>query len=153
MTKIVNDLIGGAVNPYLGIAKIVAGLAVLGLIAGFFWSWHDRGRQIETLTATQDAIVQAATVATVQPDEKGRRTPLRPADVPAAIAALSSSLQSADEALRWISAETENAKRASDIADRALDRDLDELREEFENTDLDSWDPWGPRMVNPVTGE
>ena len=140
-------------HPYVSAVKLVVGIALLGLVVGFIWSWHDRGRQIETLKATQDAIVQAATVATVKPDENGHREALRPADVPAAIAALSSSLHSADEALRWISAETLSAKQASDVADGALDRDLDELRKEFERTDLDSWDPWGPRMVNPVTGE
>lgn len=121
----------------LGLLAIV-GIALLALL----WSWHDRGRQIETLEATQTSIVEAATLATVEPDSNGRRTRLKPAQVPAAIAALSSSLQSADAALQAISARTVTAKAASDLADKALDRDLDTLRSDFEKTDLDSWDPW-----------
>lgn len=141
---IVNDLLGPATNPYLTAAKLAgAGLAAAAVI-GFVWSWHDRGRQIETLTATQDAIVQAATVATVKPGKDGRRAPLRPADVPAAIAALSNSLRSADETLSAISARTMTAKAASDAADKALDRDLDRMRREAAKLDLESWDPWKP---------
>lgn len=142
MTGIVNDLLKGPINPYVTIAKVVAGLALLGAIIGFVWSWHDRGRQIETLTATQDAIVQAATVATVKPDKDGHRALLRPADVPAAIAALSSSLQSADATLKGISERTMTAKAASDAADAALNRDLDAMRRQAAGRDLDEWDPW-----------
>lgn len=141
---IVNDLLGSAVNPYVRIAKI-AGVVLAGLaVLAFIWSWHDRGRQIETLTATQTAIVQAATVATVKPDKDGHRAALRPADVPAAIAALSNSLRSADSTLRAISTRTLTAKAASDAADKALDRDLDRMRRDAAKLDLESWDPWKP---------
>jgi len=142
MSKIVNDLLGSATRPYLTIAKVIAGLALIGAIIAFVWSWQDRGRQIEALTATQDSIVEAATVATVEPGEDGKRTRLKPSQVPAAIAALSSSLQSADEALKWISGQTLTAKRASEVADRALDRDLEAMRRDAAGRNLDEWDPW-----------
>lgn len=141
---IVNDLLGSAANPYVTAAKFAGAALAAAAVIGFIWSWHDRGRQIETLTATQDAIVQAATVATVKPDKNGHRAALRPADVPAAIAALSNSLQSADATLSAISARTMTAKAASDAADKALDRDLDEMRREASKLDLGSWDPWRP---------
>ena len=142
MSGIVNDLLGPVTRPYVTIAKVVAGLALLGAIIGFVWSWHDRGRQIETLTATQDAIVESATLATVEPDSDGQRPRLKPEQVPAAIAALSSSLTSADTALRSIASRTMTARAASEAADRALDRDLAELRKQYESTDLETWDPW-----------
>lgn len=128
--------------PHATVIKAIAGIAMLAAVIGFVWSWHDRGRQIETLTETQDAIVEAATLAAVPPDEDGQRARLKPSQVPAAIAALSSSLQSADQALKAISARTMTAKAASDAADKALDRDLDRMRREFERTDLETWDPW-----------
>lgn len=139
---IINDLLGGPVRPYVAIAKLIAGLALIGALVALFWSWTDRGRQIETLTATQTSIVEAATVATVPPGKDGKRQLLKPAEVPAAIAALSSSLQSADETLKWISGQTLTAKRASEAADRALDRDLEAMRREAAGRDLDEWDPW-----------
>lgn len=139
---IVNDLLGPVANPYVTAAKIAGGALAAAAVIGFVWSWHDRGRQIETLTATQDAIVQAATVATVKPDKDGHRASLRPVDVPAAIAALSSSLQRADATLSAISARTMTAKAASEAADKALDRDLDKMRREAAKLDLETWDPW-----------
>jgi len=142
--KLVNDLLDSATNPYLTAAKIAAVVIAAGAVLAFVFSWHDRGRQIETLTATQDAIVQAATVATVKPGKDGQRRALKPSDVPAAIAALSNSLQSADATLAAISARTMTAKAASDAADKALDRDLDAMRLEAAKLDLDSWDPWRP---------
>lgn len=141
---IVNDLLGTAVNPYLKAAKLGAIALAVAAVVAFIWSWHDRGRQIETLTSTQDAIVQAATVATVKPGRNGQRATLRPADVPAAIAALSNSLQSADATLSAISARTLAAKAASDAADKVLDRDLEKMRRDAAKLDLDSWDPWKP---------
>lgn len=139
--SIINDLTS-PVRPYLGIAKLVAvGALVLG-VAAFCFSWWDRGRQIERLTSTQTAIVEAATLATVKPDEKGRQRLLAPEQVPAAIAALASSLRNADETLKWISGQTLTAKSAAAVADTALDADLDELRKDFERTDMNTWDPW-----------
>lgn len=139
---LVNDLLGSAANPYVTAAKFAGAALAAAAVIGFVWSWHDRGRQIETLTATQDAIVQAATVATVKPGKDGQRATLRPSDVPAAIAALSNSLQSADATLSAISKQTMTSRAASDAADKALDRDLDRMRKDAAKLDLDSWDPW-----------
>jgi hypothetical protein len=139
--SIVNDLTS-PLRSYFGIAKMIGIALVVLAVIGFCFSWWDRGRQIAQLTSTQTAIVEAATLATVKPDKAGRQTLLKPEQVPAAIAALASSLRSADETLRWISAESLTAKAASEVADKALDADLDELRAEFERTDVETWNPW-----------
>lgn len=141
------------IAPYATAIKLAAaGIAVLALIA-LVWSWHARGQKIESLEGWQDTVVESVTVATVPPDEDGKRDLLSPEDVPAAIAALSASLQSAENALTNISKGALTAKAASDAADRALDRDLTELRETFERTDVEKWDPWAgapPTLAPPV---
>lgn len=128
--------------PYAAAIKIGLGVLVLSALIGFLWSWNARGNEIEAQAATLDSIAAAATVATVQPDENGHRVPLKPQDVPAAIAALSSSLQSADATLRAISARTMTARAASEAADRVLDRDLDDMRRRSAGRDLEEWDPF-----------
>ena len=139
---IVNDLIGGAMRPYASIARLVAGVALVGLIAGFFWSWKARGDEVQQLKAVQSSIVEAATVATVRPDGNGKRGLLKPEQVPAAIIALSRSLQSADSTLSAISQRTMTAKAAGEAADAALARDLAALRRHSAGAKLDEWDPW-----------
>lgn len=136
-------------QPYSTALKLgVAAIAALCVIA-FVWSWHSRGQTVEAQQATLVSIAAAATVATVQPDKNGHRTPLRPEDVPAAIAALSASLQGADATLRAIAARTMTARAASEAADRVLARDLDEMRERSAGRDLDEWDPF----ATPRTGD
>lgn len=148
---IVNDLLEERKMPSAFVMKLIgAGIVVLALI-GLIWSWQARGARIEALEGWQTTVVESATLATVRPDENGRRKALAPEDVPAAIAALSSSLQSAEATLRSISEGTLTAKAASDAADRALDRDIEQLRETFETTDVNSWDPWAgaPLSLTP----
>lgn len=148
---IVNDLLEEPTMPSTFVLKLIgAGIAVLALVA-LIWSWQSRGQQIETLEDWQDTVVESATLATVEPDENGKRDRLAPEDVPAAIAALAASLQSADSTLDSISQGTMTAKAASDAADRALNRDLERLRETFETTDVNAWDPWAgaPLVLEP----
>lgn len=128
--------------PYASAIKIGLGVVTLLAVLAFLWSWQARGEKIETQRATLDTIAAAATVATVQPDENGQRVPLKPEDVPAAIAALSSSLQNADATLRAISARTMTSRAASEAADRVLDRDLDEMRGRNAGRDFNEWDPF-----------
>lgn len=139
---IVNDLLGTATRPYLATAKLIAGVALIAALIALAWSWHARGQQIGSLELTQSTIVEAATVAAVKPGKDGKRDRLSPDEVPAAIAALATSLKNADVALGQISERTLTAKAASEAADRALVRDLDEMRRQAAGRDLDEWDPW-----------
>lgn len=127
--------------PYASALKLgaiaLAGLALIGLA----WSWHSRGQEIERLETLQTTIVNAATVATVEPDEDGRRKPLQPEAVPAAIQSLSNSLQSAETTLRSISAGAMTAKAASDAADKVLAEDIDRMQDH--QFDPNGWNPWG----------
>lgn len=99
-------------------AKLIGG-AVLALIIGvFIASWLARGAKIERLEELQSTIVHAATLATVEPDKKGKRLLLTPDSVPAAIAALKSTADNANAALTAID--------AAALKDKALQRKLDE---------------------------
>jgi hypothetical protein len=131
------------VNPYIGIAKIVAGLAMIAAVVGFIWSWQARGAEIKRLEGLQTVIVQAATNAVVAPDEDGQRAMLQPEDVPAAINALSASLTSAESTLRRISAGTMTAKAASDAADARLSRQIEDMQRRANQAGADNWNPWG----------
>jgi hypothetical protein len=99
-------LIGGAVGALL-----------LGVLVA---SWMARGREIARLTEWQDTVVQATTAATVEPDKNGKRKLLLPTQVPAAIAALKSSFDSADQALAAISYNAQTEKAISDKLDANL---------------------------------
>jgi len=128
--------------PYANAVKVGVGLLAVLVFVAFVWSWVARGQKIEAQQAMLSTITQAATVATVRPDRDGHRKPLRPQDVPSAIAALSTSLQSADSTLRAISQRTMTARAASQAANAVLDRDLDEMRRRNADRDLDEWDPF-----------
>lgn len=98
--------------------KLIGGGVAVILIGVFIASWLARGAEIERLSDWQSTVVQAATLATVEPDSKGRRATLDPSQVPAAIAALR---RTADNA----TAQLEAIDQAS-LRDQALQRRLDE---------------------------
>lgn len=130
-------------KPYALAIKLAGAAILLSALVALIWSWDSRGNKIDSLESTQATIVNAVTLATVAPDEDGKRKLLKVEDVPAAIAALSNSLKSADAALSAISSGTLTAKAASDAADKALARDLDRMQQRDRDRNLDEFDPWG----------
>ena len=99
-------------------AKLIGG-AVLALIVGvFIASWLARGREIDRLAEWQSTVIHAATLATVEPDSKGKRLLLTADSVPSAIAALKSTADNANAALNNID--------AAALKDKAIQRKLDE---------------------------
>lgn len=98
--------------------KLIGGGIVVVLVGVFIASWMARGREIERLADWQSTVVQATTLATVEPDKKGNRDLLDPNQVPAAIAALR---RSADNATAQLEAIDQAA-----LKDKALQRRLDE---------------------------
>lgn len=116
--------------------SLVAGLALLALV----WSWNSRGQEIDRLEGWQVTVVNAATLATVKPDKHGKRQPIAPEAVPAAIQALSASLTSAEGTLSKISEGTLARKAASDAADKALNRQIEIMQGSGVPA---GWNPWG----------
>ena len=116
-------ILGGifsAANPYGLWIKLGLGLAALLALLGLVWSWHSRGQQIDALESWQTTVVLAATDATVEPGADGKRKTLKPEQVPSAISALKSSLDSANTALDQITLQANTAKTRADAADKAL---------------------------------
>lgn len=109
-------------------AKIIGGAVLALLIGVFVASWLARGREIDRLKEWQDLVVHSATLATVEPDRKGIRKLLTPESVPAAISALKSSADNANNALAQID--------AAALKDKAIQQKLDEqLAAILENQD------------------
>lgn len=104
--KLVGYLAGGAIVAVL----------LLSLVA----SWNSRGQEIARLKTWQGQVVTAATDATVEPDAKGVRKSLKPEDVPHAITLLGMNMQTALNAMRVMTADTEAAKVRAENADKAL---------------------------------
>ena len=99
-------------------AKLIGG-AILAIIVGvFIASWLARGREIDRLSEWQSTVIHAATLATVEPDKKGKRLLLTADSVPSAIAALKSTADNANAALAAID--------AAALKDKAIQRKLDE---------------------------
>lgn len=131
-----------ALPGWLTLRTALAGLGALVLIA-LLWSWHSRGQEVERQELLLEHIADAATMATVEPDEDGKRQRLKPDQVPEAIAALKISLTSAMDALEAISEDTEEAKRISDEADARLAEQIDRMQRESAEQSPDGWNPWG----------
>lgn len=98
--------------------KLIGGGIAVILIGVFIASWLARGAEIERLSEWQSTVVQATTLATVEPDSKGRRAALDPSQVPAAIAALRRTADNATSQLEAID--------QASLRDQALQRRLDE---------------------------
>lgn len=110
--------------PYAAVIKVAAvAIPVIALVA-LVLSWQSRGREIERLQEWQTVVVSDVEKAS------GSKN-LKPEDVPAAIAALASSLDSAYDALDKITADTREAKRKSDENDAALRRDLEQAQQRY----------------------
>jgi hypothetical protein len=109
-----------ALSPYALILKIVGIAVACVAIVVLTMSWLSRGQEIDRLKEWQATVVTSTTDATVTPDAKGIRKALTPVQVPAAIAALKRSLDSATGALDDASANVEAAKQRADNADKAL---------------------------------
>lgn len=99
-------LIGG------GILAVLVGIAVA--------SWLARGREIVRLSDWQATVIDTTTLATVDPDDKGRRKLLSAAQVPGAIAALKRSFDNASTTLATIDAAALKDKAISDKLDASL---------------------------------
>lgn len=97
--------------------KLIGSAVFAALLGIGIASWLSRGAQIERLKETQATMVQAVTQATVPPGKDGKRKLLSPDQVPAAVAALKSSYDSAESTLAGID-------RAA-LADKALQSKLD----------------------------
>lgn len=106
MTMLQWKLIGGAI-----------GALMLGILVA---SWMSRGREIAHLQEWRSTVVQAATLATVEPDSKGKRKLLGPSAVPAAIAALKASFDSASFTLNGIDAKAKGEAALSKKLDSNL---------------------------------
>lgn len=129
--------------PYATAIKLVgAGIAALAFLS-LIVSWHARGQTIETLHAQMEPIVQAATLATVEPDKNGKRKLLLPAQVPTAIAALASTRDGMQATLDDIGKHSLAAKAASDAADADLKTKIDAMQATAAKGDAAAWDPWG----------
>lgn len=102
------------------VGYLAGGAIIAALLVALVMSWMSRGQEIARLKDWQNAVVISATDATVKPDAKGVRKPLVPEQVPAAIAALKRSLDSATGSLDRISADAKAAKERADKADAAL---------------------------------
>lgn len=92
-----------------GVAAAALGIGVA--------SWLARGAEIDRLESWQTTVVGSITLATVEPDKKGKRKPVKPEDVPAAISALALSKSNCESTLSGID-------RAA-LADKALQSKLD----------------------------
>lgn len=107
-------------TPY-GAALKLAGMAVaLAALVALVMSWSSRGQTIKRLTQWGDTVVIAATDATVQPDDKGKRKLLAPEAVPAAILALKRTSDSCAAASVERTRIADEQKKRADAADLAL---------------------------------
>ena len=107
-------------NPYALAFKLAGiGIAVVAVVA-LAMSWMGRGQEIARLNDWQTQVVIATTDATVEPDAKGVRKPLKPEQVVGAINGLNRGLVSARSALTLISTQALEAKQRADNADKAL---------------------------------
>lgn len=111
MSKLYMKLIGGAV---------IAALLGIGIA-----SWLSRGAKIDRLESTIETIQLAATQATVEPGKDGKRTLLKPGQVPAAIFALKSSYDSAANTLAGIDMAAKRDKEIGAKLDAQLSAILD----------------------------
>ncbi len=107
-------------SPYKLIAGAVGIALALGALVTLVFSWSSRGQEIKVLSLWQETVVQAATAATVEPDSKGQRKLLTPAQVPAAIAGLKRSADSCQAASAARNKITEEAVKRANAADLAL---------------------------------
>lgn len=98
-------------------AKLIGGAVLVIIVGVFIASWLARGREIERLAEWQSTVVHAATLATVEPDSKGKRKLLTTDSVPAAIAALKSTADNAAGALASID--------LAALKDKAIQQKLD----------------------------
>lgn len=107
-------------SPYKIAAQIALGAIALAALVALVMSWSSRGQRIEALEDWQVSVVQATTVATVQPDSKGQRKLLLPNQVPAAIAALNRTADSCLAASAERDRIVRESKARADAADLAL---------------------------------
>lgn len=109
-----------SLNPY-SLAFKIAGIALAcAALVALVFSWSSRGQTIERMTQWQDTVVLATTDATVEPDKKGKRKPLDPASVPAAIAGLKRSADSCLNASAERTRIADEQRKRADAADLAL---------------------------------
>lgn len=106
--------------PYKLAGQLVAVAIAVAALVALVMSWSARGQQIESFKSWQGTVVQAATLATVEPDSKGARKTLDPTHVPAAIAGLKRSVDSCLAASAERDRIVADAKLRADRADQAL---------------------------------
>lgn len=107
-------------SPYK-LAAQIAGMAIgVALLVALVMSWSARGQEIESLERWRGTVIQAATVATVEPDAKGNRAALVADDVPASIASLKRSFDSCQNASAERTRIADEQKKRADAADQAL---------------------------------
>lgn len=101
--------------------KLIGGAFAALLLGLLVASWMARGKEVDRLAEWQSTIVQATTLATVEPDAKGKRKSLEPSQIPAAIAALKRTADNAESTLAGIDAGALKDKAISDKLDKSLD--------------------------------
>lgn len=106
--------------PYRLAAQIAAGAIALAALVALVMSWSARGQTIESLEGWRAGIVEATTLATVEPDKKGQRKLLKPAQIAAAIAGLKRTADSCLAASAERNRIAEDAVRRANAADLAL---------------------------------
>lgn len=105
--------------------KLIAGGVIAALLGIGVSSWLARGAKIDRLESTLTTITLAATQATVEPGKNGKRELLTPDQVPAAIAGLKSSHDSAAGALAAIDIAAQRDKQIQARLDAQLSAILD----------------------------
>ncbi len=118
-------------SPYKLAVQIAAGAIALAALVALAVSWSARGQRIEALEGWQGTVVQATTLATVEPNAKGARKTLKPEQVPAAIAGLKRTADSCLAASAERDRIVRDAKARADVADLALANFQAVLRGEY----------------------
>lgn len=107
-------------SPYKLAVQIAAGAIALAALVALVMSWSARGQRIEALEGWQATVVQATTLATVEPNAKGQRKTLKPEQIAAAIAGLKRTADSCLAASAERDRIVRDAKARADAADMAL---------------------------------
>lgn len=124
-----------AISPTaLGI-KIVVGVIVVAVFWILAVAYMARGDKIKALTEWQNGVIQTVTLATVEPDSKGKRKLLKPEQINSAVAGLARTSNSCLAASAERSRLAEESKARADAADRALANVQTILRGQFQSAE------------------